>query len=424
MSDQARQRQLRGDPIEAVDGELVVPRKHARKEIASRPPTQSWSLSEGRKLSRHERRELRERRQVATAPKAPPEPPPTVDLPDDDAQDESRAASRGIVAVGALLIAGLVVIAFGGSRLFGPAAGDTDDPPTRQANAIATPFDQPLIDPPAADATPGLGLAPGPPPGTPVAADVASTGRRPVVCIDPGHGGALDRGRVAPESSAFAGAEEALIVLEHAWDLEARLEQQGVDVVLTRNDDLAVNSSGADVNGDGRTAADDSGTRSYSQVDELQARINICNRANADLLLSLHVNGFDRPLTRGFETWFTKERVFGDQSWRFATLVYRGLEEELAEIGYVLPEDEARGVKPDTILDDQRERASFRHLVMTGPAVEGRIDPSRMPGALVEALFITNEGDAAILTSPEGRDAIVTAYERAILTYFEEYPPQ
>jgi hypothetical protein len=96
----------------------------------------------------------------------------------------------------------------------------------------------------------------------------------------------------------------------------------------------------------------------------------------------------------------------------------------LAEIGYVLPAEEERGVKPDTILDDQRERVSFRHLVMTGPAVEGRIDPSRMPGALVEALFLTNEGDAAILTSPEGRDAIVTAYERAILTYFEEYPPR
>jgi N-acetylmuramoyl-L-alanine amidase len=46
-----------------------------------------------------------------------------------------------------------------------------------------------------------------------------------------------------------------------------------------------------------------------------------------------------------------------------------------------------------------------------------------MPGAIVEALFVSNAGDAAVLSSPEGENAIVTAYENAIVEYFEEYPP-
>jgi hypothetical protein len=47
-----------------------------------------------------------------------------------------------------------------------------------------------------------------------------------------------------------------------------------------------------------------------------------------------------------------------------------------------------------------------------------------MPGAIVEALFISNDGDAAVLASPEGQQAIVTAYENAIVEYFERYPPE
>ena len=45
-------------------------------------------------------------------------------------------------------------------------------------------------------------------------------------------------------------------------------------------------------------------------------------------------------------------------------------------------------------------------------------------GAIVEALFVSNDGDAAVLSTPEGRNAIVTAYENAIVEYFERYPPE
>ena len=398
--------------------DLPPGRDRARKAIdspvAAIPP---GPIGQPRRLTAAEREALKQRRDAATARQRAraslrAEPIPT-EYPDE--AGDPRAASRGIVTLGALLIVGLTVIAFGGSRLFGSAG--TDPPPAATSTAA----------PSAADAGSGGGTpvpggdGPGP---TSASTTPPAAADRPVVCIDPGHGGPDDLGRVAPEGSPYYPATEAMLVLEHAWDLEAQLEQLGIDAVLTRNDNVPVNAAGLDVNGDGRTIRDDTRERSYGVLDELQARINICNEAGADLLISLHVNGFDRPQSRGYETWYTQERAFGDQSYRFATLVYRNLKEELAAIGYVLPEAEERGVKRDTAIDDQRERASFRHLVMTGPAVEGKIEASQMPGALVEALFLTNDGDAAVLTSPAGRNAVVTAYKRAIVAYFEEFPPQ
>jgi len=317
-----------------------------------------------------------------------------------------------MVAVGSLLIVGLTVITFGGGRLFGRVT-DPRGEPTSITTAGGVPTPTTGV---AAVASPDLGFAPDPGNATPAAA----TERIPVVCIDPGHGGRTDRGRVPLAVNTYSWLDEASLVLQHAWDLEARLQQDGFTVAMTRRTDTEVNASGADVNGDGKTARDGV---SFGTLDDLQARIDICNAANADLLVSMHINGFDRPTARGYETWFTKERPFGDQSWRFATLAYRALQNQLASLGYVLPENEERGVLPDTTADVETEHAQFKNFVLTGPAVEGKVDPSQMPGAIVETLFLTNDSDAAILGSPEGRDAIVTAYEIAILQYFQEYPP-
>jgi hypothetical protein len=99
------------------------------------------------------------------------------------------------------------------------------------------------------------------------------------------------------------------------------------------------------------------------------------------------------------------------------------LKEQFAKIGYVLPAEEERGVLPDSTADVQREHPVFKHFIITGPAIPGVITPSEMPGAIVESLFVSNPGDAAVLTSQEGENAIVTAYENAIVEYFEDYPP-
>ncbi len=325
---------------------------------------------------------------------------------------ESQVRSKGITLAGTMLILGLTVLAFAGGRLFGrveePSTGTEVEPPAQTVPApelaAAAPVLEPILE-------------------TPVAIPAAFV-RAPIVCLDPGHGGE-DRGFARFFDSSVPAMEEAMLVLEHAWDLEARLQARGYDVVMTRETDTAVNLEGRDVNGDGRTAAHDAPRSNRNKnLDELQARINLCNAAGADLLVSMHVNGYSTGGPRGFETWFTRERQFGDRNAVFATLAYAHLKEQLAKVGYVLPAEDERGVLPDTTADVQMEHSLFRHFIMTGPEVPGVVTASKMPGAIVEALFVSNDGDAAVLSAPEGRNAIVTAYENAIIEYFERYPPE
>jgi N-acetylmuramoyl-L-alanine amidase len=325
---------------------------------------------------------------------------------------ESQVRSKGITLAGTMLILGLTVLAFAGGRLF----GRVEEPTTgAQVETVAQTVPAPELAPIAPELEPVEQ--------TPMALP-ATFARAPVVCLDPGHGGE-DRGFTRFFENDIPAMEEAMLVLEHAWDLQARLEQRGYKVIMTRQTDTAVNIEGRDVNSDGRTAAHDAPRSNRNKnLDELQARIDICNAANADLLVSMHVNGYSTGGPRGFETWFTRERQFGDRNAVFATFAYAHLKEQLANVGYKLPAEDERGVLPDTTADVQMEHSLFRHFIMTGPEVPGVVKASKMPGAIVEALFVSNDGDAAVLSTPEGRNAIVTAYENAIVEYFERYPPE
>src|SRR5829696_3624567 len=329
---------------------------------------------------------------------------------------ETQVRSPGITVAGALLIIALTVLAFAGGRLFGRVAEPEPAPPAQMA------VQSPATRAPQQQAQ--ARIAPtAPVPKTPIPLPAAFA-RAPIVCLDPGHGGA-DRGFTRFDANGVLTMEEEPLDLAQAWELRARLEQHSYRVVMTRETDAAVNVDGKDVNGDGRTAAHDRpGSERNKTLDELQTRINICNAAKADLLMSMHVNGYSTGAPRGYEAWFTRERPFGDRNAAFATLAYAHLKEQLGKIGYVLPTEEERGVLPDTTADVQREHPLFKHFIMTGPEVPGVVTPSVMPGAIVEALFISNDGDAAVLASPEGEQAIVTAYENAIVEYFERYPPE
>src|SRR5215212_2617414 len=327
---------------------------------------------------------------------------------------ETQVRSPGITVAGTLLIVALTVLAFAGGRLFGRV--EEPAPPAQTAvQELASPAPQQQAQAVIAPTAPV--------PVTPIPLP-ATFARAPIVCLDPGHGGA-DRGFTRVDANGVLTMEEEPLDLEQAWALKARLEQHSYTVVMTRETDAAVNVEGKDVNGDGRTAAHDRpGSERNKDLDELQARINVCNAAQADLLVSIHVNGYSESTPRGYETWFTRERPFGDRNAAFATLAYAHLKEQLRTIGYVLPAEEERGVLPDTTADVQREYPLFKHFIMTGPEVPGVVTPSVMPGAIVEALFISNDGDAAVLASAEGEQAIVTAYENAVVEYFERYPPE
>ncbi len=90
--------------------------------------------------------------------------------------------------------------------------------------------------------------------------------RKPRVMIDPGHGGK------DPGAIGFAGTEEKHVVLDTAKYLQARLTMNGVDARLTRMDDAFV---------------------------PLYERVLMAHHYKADLLVSLHADGFISPNAQG-----------------------------------------------------------------------------------------------------------------------------
>jgi len=348
---------------------------------------------------------------ATTATTARPLPKPAPKMPPRVKQPSAQVRSRPLVALGAVLVVGLTILAFAGGRVFGP--GREPDTTATQEAAFA-PFPTPRDD---------AGAILPAPIATPLATPVDDGG--PVVCLDPGHGGedfGFTRDPLDPLN-----LDEKVLVLQHAWDLEARLKDRGYTVAMTRRTDTEGNREERDINNDGKTAQDDEpGSRYFRNLDELQARIDVCNAARADLLVSLHVNGFSTSVPLGYETWYTPGRPFSDRSEAFARLAYVELKEQLRGIGYELPVGvEERGVKPDTAVNvDDNKRQQLENFIMTGPAIPGAVPrASEMPGAIVEALFLSNDQDAYVLASAGGRWAIVTAYENAVIDYFEEFPP-
>lgn len=374
-----------------------------------------------------ERREARARRSEVVPAASPGEAPrhsrPVPRMP--KTRQDTRVRSPIITVSGTLLIIALTILAFAGGRLFGRVEPPPEEPATGaqvSPGSAGPPAELAIIatDVPEEDAAP----APAEPLPEPTQIPLpAAFKRAPVICLDPGHGGG-DRGFTRYGDDGSPEMEEADIVLEEALEVADRLRHRGYTVVMTRETNTAVNEEGKDVNGDGRTAAHDPPRSDKNKVlDEIQARINICNKAKADLLVSMHINGYSNGRPRGYETWFTRERPFGDRNAMFATLAYAHMKEQFARIGYVLPKDEERGVLPDSTADVQKKHELYKHFIITGPEIPGVIVPSKMPGAIVEALFISNDGDAAVLASREGEHAIANAYENAIVEYFERYPP-
>ena len=311
-------------------------------------------------------------------------------------EDVARGAMILLISLG---VAALIVGArLGSQRFAAPPATPTPIP-------TATPLPTPTVTPQPPTPTP----RPEPPTPTPVPVAVTSVDEqyaqdgRNIVCIDPGHGGE-DLGNVRVDDGRIL-LQENDITLEHSLSLAERLREEGFEVVLTRETDTEVNPSNEDVNGDGEVAPEGGPART-EQLDDLQARVNICNLAAADLLVSIHYNGAENRALSGYEVWFNDDREFSGRSEAFATFMHEALGEAYANAGYDAVD---RGI-------------GIEDHVVTGPERPGELVPSEMPGAVVEGLFLSNDEDAAFIESDTAAETIVGAYEQAITRYFSVYP--
>jgi len=212
------------------------------------------------------------------------------------------------------------------------------------------------------------------------------------IVIDAGHGGHDPGAKVS-------GLTEADLVLDVSERLAKLLRKQGVDVVLTRDDDTFV---------------------------ALEERTAIANRASADLFLSIHANASPNPAARGIETYFlnfaanpeaeaiaARENAASsrtmhnlpdivraialnnkiDESRDFATNVQTALYERLSKVNR---EARSLGVK----------QAPF--MVLIG---------ATMPSVLAEISFLTNGAEGELLKTDRYRSQIAEALFTGVMRY-------
>lgn len=176
---------------------------------------------------------------------------------------------------------------------------------------------------------------------------------RILVVIDPGHGGPVDRGAISA-----SGLEEKDVVLEISLQVTQILEQNGVQVVMTRRDDRDL---------------------------DLPPRADLANRVNANIFVSIHANAISlsRPDVNGIETFY----------YQSGQPLAQYIQNSMLQ---AFPTMNNRGVK----------QARFYVLRNT-----------RMPSALVEVGFLTGNYDSRILADPAQRTRFAQAIAQGILNY-------
>ncbi|RUR76492.1 N-acetylmuramoyl-L-alanine amidase [Chlorogloeopsis fritschii PCC 6912] len=177
---------------------------------------------------------------------------------------------------------------------------------------------------------------------------------RVVVVVDPGHGG-KDSG--AP---GLGGLLEKDVVLPISKRIAAVLEQNGIQTVLTRNSDFFV---------------------------ELQGRVDIAERANATLFVSIHGNAIDnRPDVNGLEVYYY------DSGYRLAEVVRTTILQNIP-----------------TLKDRGTRKARFYVL-----------RKSSMPSILVETGYMTGREDNPRLGNPEYQNRMAEAIAHGIIKYLQQ----
>lgn len=185
-----------------------------------------------------------------------------------------------------------------------------------------------------------------------------------IVVIDPGHGGE-DTGAISQNN-----VNEKDIVLDISLKLGEKLEENNFKVYFTRKSDRAL----------GNTVRSD-----------IINRAKFINARNADIFLSIHLNGSDVESAKGVESY---SRFLDDKSY----LLAESIQDELSSVEYT----KDRGIKET----NEKSLGILRYTNITG--------------VLLELGFITNSEDEKYLISEEGQDIIVDCILNGILNYFNE----
>lgn len=221
---------------------------------------------------------------------------------------------------------------------------------------------------------------------------------RPLLVIDPGHGG-KDPG------ASNGGYREKDLVLALAMALRDQLTQEGgIRVALTRSDDKFL---------------------------VLEERFEIARRLDADLFLSIHADSTaEGNAASGASIYTLSSDASSEASARFAArensadmvngVVLGGQSDN---VNAILVELSQRRVQQDSsefaglIVREGEGVLSFHPQPRRSAALVVLRAPD-VPSILYEAGYINNPEDAARLASPEGRTRFAETMARAVRVYF------
>jgi N-acetylmuramoyl-L-alanine amidase len=153
---------------------------------------------------------------------------------------------------------------------------------------------------------------------------------------------------------------------------------------------------------------------------DVTARDVCANLAKANILIGIYFDAASSAQSAGSITAYDRVRRFASASHRLALLVQRDVLAQLNSRGYGIPND---GVQTDALLGGVPLTAAadaYDHLLLLGPAKPGYFTtPSKMPGVLIEPLFITDPFEATLLTRQTVQHLIARGLAAAVERYFE-----
>lgn len=253
-------------------------------------------------------------------------------------------------------------------------------------------------------------------PGACVAYPPTAGDRHTTVFLDAGHGG-LDPGAVGTTSSG-ATVDEGTVTLPVELDTAALLRARGYRVVVSRTTDSnVVRLSPRELSG---------GVLSLQGAhDDVAARDVCANLAGAAVLVGIYFDSGASPQDAGCVTTYDTARPFSASDRRLAALLQRDVLSAMDARGWAIPDG---GVQPDSVEGSlvpttsdstiAAKAATYGHVLLLGPADPGYFaTPSRMPGALIEPLFVTDPFEGTLAASPAAQQVIAQGLARAVGQY-------
>jgi N-acetylmuramoyl-L-alanine amidase len=229
---------------------------------------------------------------------------------------------------------------------------------------------------------------------------IPAVNAKPVVVIDPGHGG------VDPGTRSIDGITEKDVVLSFAKALKERLAAKGqYEVVLTREDDRFL---------------------------ALRERVEFAQKRNAKLFVSIHADYFPKQTAeaRGATVYTLSEQASDDEAKELAAK--ENFSDAIA--GVALPSDSDEIVA--NILIDLAQRETQNRSLIFAKSIVGEMGRANLhtkalksagfrvlkapdvPSVLLELGFLSNPDDEKRLTSDSWRASMADKVASAIDGYF------